>query len=212
MTVQKDLLGYWPLNTDDFKCVTPFTLDATSTGGSPTQITGKAGNGYNFTGSEHLETTDDVNVLALQEHTVMVWIRPDNVNPSTPQIIISRMSDLDTGGYEFSVRDGGIAYAYNDGSIQGWFEETNTPLNVDQWYHVGYNWSPSRGTVRFFIDGTMTQEVSTPSNNINHVQGDEFFIANQPDNDKFDGDIDDVRIYRGVQGESVFDRVRQQRV
>jgi hypothetical protein len=100
---------------------------------------------------------------------------------------------LGSGGVEWAVDSGGdLKLAYYDGAIRGWYTGSASNLTAGVWSHVAISWVP--GTVKFYVNGQLTNSVATASNVIVY-NGDTFDIGHASTNTEWLGLIDDINLY-----------------
>ncbi len=143
--------------------------------------------------------------LQVQAHSWTAWIYfdPGTGVPANTAEILSRAAADISKGYEWGTKDSGsntfhLSYAYNDGGIRGWYEDT-TAMSRGTWYHVGATWNQAAGSVRFFINGVFTHAVATTTGTIGHNATDPFSIGYQgANNSGWSGRLDDVQLWGRV--------------
>jgi hypothetical protein len=130
-------------------------------------------------------------------HTFECWIRATAIGGGVNRILFS--SDLVGGSFyqlfSFAASGGGPLSISNRGSNHntGWIPSLNT------WYAIAYSCEDSNPTngFKFFVDGALIFQ-ETPVINVNASSA-AFRIGNGPSDDQaFVGQIDEVRITRGV--------------
>jgi hypothetical protein len=78
------------------------------------------------------------------------------------KMIASYANDITASGVEWGVNNSGyLSFAYNDGSVRGWYEDTTTPLQPAKWYYVSIVWDKTAGQVKFYVNGTLSSTVTT---------------------------------------------------
>jgi hypothetical protein len=134
-------------------------------------------------------------ILELQDMTIIAKVRARSLDSTS--IVFSRSDLIASGGYEFGINDtNGLSFAYNDGSVRGWYTNT-TVLPLNTWFTVAMTWSPARGSVIFYIDGVEKNTVNTVGNDIVHVS-DTAFIGDQIQNYEWDGQMKYVYVLKKV--------------
>jgi len=121
----------------------------------------------------------------LQRMSFLSWVLPAAVTAGSTIILSSRASDISVTGYEWGMRSSRVAFAYNDGSVQGWYSDTGTTLSANTMYLLGMTWAP--GAVRFFVNGAFSSQVATTSGTIVHLAADPYLIGFQGGNSAFSG-------------------------
>ncbi len=147
----------------------------------------QSGTALDFDGGDYLEIADSVDVRG--PLTIEAWIRPDSMDGGR---FISNRSG---GGYEMDVvADGRVRFTLN-GSVAG---SMNISAHVGSWVHVAATWAgPAGGDIVLYVNGAeagtsfTTVTVDAPASVLR--------IGAQPGgNYRFDGGIDDVRVYSAV--------------
>lgn len=191
---ENGLLGRWKLDegsgTTAFDC-TSKKHDGTITGAQ--WFTGKVGPGALRFSADVLDVGNPQDFQLTGSMTLTAWIRIDPASGSSGRIV-SKSSMADRG-WDFNIEGGNLEFKVATAATS--FYELTTPIDTGQWRHVAAVYvSGASSSMRLFIDGqekvslgpvTATQR-GTPHN----VQ-----IGAMPAETccRFDGDIDDVRIY-----------------
>jgi len=133
-------------------------------------------------------------VKEVQDHTLAAWIFPTALTGR--RIIAAKSASILSSGVEWAMeRDSGfLTWAYNDGSIRGWFDSTTFGPRTNLWTHVAFTWVRSTGNSRFYVDGSAMGSASTSTNAIVY-SGDSFDMGFQSNNVLWGGSLEDVRLY-----------------
>ncbi len=148
-----------------------------------------------FDGGNDVVNGNSNSSLKLQSHTLSGWVKMNSFSGVNHKIIASYASDITVSGVEWGVNSSGyLSFAYNDGSVRGWYEDTATPLAASKWYYVTIAWDKAAGQVKFYVNGNLSSTISTTTGTI--VYGSEpLVIGYQSQNDYLNGWIDELRIY-----------------
>lgn len=202
------LVGYWTFDGADTSWTANTTVDKSTSGNTGTMTNmsttsspaiGKIGQGFNFDGVNDYVNAGNGNSLNIVGNiTISAWVKFDNTNDV--DIIVSRDNggpgDATAWSYEFGREiTTNKLFLYSDGS-GGEYQSVNSSSSITDtsWHHIAVTKNGS--VVTFFIDGaldnsaTMTQTFPSTSHSL-HI-GTENYSATT---EKFDGLIDDVRVY-----------------
>ncbi|RKY04060.1 MAG: hypothetical protein DRP56_10575, partial [Planctomycetota bacterium] len=165
---------------------------------SPDWTVGKTGGGLRFDGTTNYVIAGS-NTLG-DDFTITAWIKRDNA--SSDRVIFSQYDGSTTGSFMFYVANGKLTAYQDSGSY--FYEVGTTTLNVDQWYHVAFVKAGTSGVTYLDgnfefsnTDGVGVDNAMIAMANIANVIG-----ATATGGAKFDGVMDDVRIYKGALSEA----------
>ncbi len=194
--VSSSLVAHWAFNENEGS----YASDSSENGNhgelnGPRWVTGRDGPCLQFDGNDYVEIDDHSSLDVTQEITLMAWIRTNDTSGDVGCILGKTFGSNAKNGYYMMVYHnyfyGGVI-ATGGGNPLG---DTSSKIVVadGEWHHVAVTFDGS--TARTYVDGVAgnylnrTGTVTTNSYDIN--------IGRFP-NDiyYFDGDIDDVRIYR----------------
>ena len=181
-----------------------------SSGNWPTWEYGQYGAQLRFTGTSGTDRFQTIKLLTgvqsrytVQAHTVALWVRTASITSSSAggsYSLISRSNDILAGGWEWalSTTPNHFAFAYYDGSVEGWYNDTATLSNNTNYFLVG-TWSPA-GTVSFYVNGLLSSSTSTTTSNVTYSGSDELQLGFQSNsgtlqNSPFEGAFQQVLIY-----------------
>jgi len=182
-----------------------------STTGSSRFVTGKYGNAFDFNG------TDDY--LALSggdlsggDWTIEMWVNYDSggmIQFSGP-IATDRDKVLPTGNtageFDFHIRTTSAPhrmsfFVRNDGSSPTTFDiaNNNEEIIAGTWHHVAASFVSSTNTIYVGVDGTVSSSTDAAYASISLGAEDALQIGkNRTGNQFFNGQIDDIRLTKGV--------------
>ncbi len=162
---------------------------------------GKIGRAIQLDGKAYVDAGDVAGFGFLDKFTLAAWVRPQAADGA----IVSRTTDEDdaeTDGYK------GYGLYLKDGKVQvnlvvRWLDdalrlETKNPLRLDVWQHVMMTYDGSRLApgVKIYVDG-VEQELTVLLDEMNQQfrVSQPFRIGAAGEHRRFQGAIDDVRIY-----------------
>jgi hypothetical protein len=122
-------------------------------------------------------------------------IRRDTSITGQRNIVASVSDNITVGGWEWTANYGGITtqgFAYNDGSIRGWYTVPNSVPALETFAHVGFTWVP--GTFTAYLNGQPIGTAATATNQIVY-QSDKLLIGDQIQNQTWNGELADVCIW-----------------
>jgi len=165
------------------------TLNNFNFDGTSGWTTGQIDGGLRFDGSDDSVSAGS-NTLKYS-FTITAWIKGDVF--SSDRMIFSQYDVSASGAFIFYVANGGKLAAYQNGGL---YEVGAAVLNTGQWYHVAFVKNASFGTA--YLNGipefSATDMVSMA--NLANI------IGAHSSGGRFDGVIDDVRIYSGAMSEA----------
>jgi hypothetical protein len=186
----------WGAGSGEVKDASGNSNDGTLNGGMSNELSaakGRVGQALDFDGSDDYIGIDDNSSLDITtEITESAWVKPNNCDESHATVATKNLS------YYFQVHsDCKVAvYTYwnNSGSRGGSnYDYSNEALPTGKWSHIVFT-EASDGTRKIYINGQLDSTHSAESsiwedNNQLRVG------AQGASNRRFDGEIDDVRIY-----------------
>lgn len=223
-TVERDLVGHWPLNGDqnrlgpvDSRAIPSAegaaAVTATGAGAgtaavasgsaagavaAPVFVDGRFGSALELDGSRFIDVGDHANFGFYDKFTLAAWVRPAGEAGGT---ILSRMTDADEAdGWSLVLKEGKLQLNL----VKRWLDdalrvESETTLSADEWHHVLVTYDGSRVAkgVALYVDG-----VETPLRPVLDLLN-QTFASKEPlrigggngPAGRFHGRIDDVRIY-----------------
>ncbi len=148
-----------------------------------------------FDGTNDVISGSTNSSLKVQSSTLSGWVKMNSFAGANHKMIASYANNITASGVEWGVNNSGyLSFAYNDGSVRGWYEDTATPLQPAKWYYVSIVWDKTAGQVKFYVNGNLSSTVTTTTGTI--VYGSEtLLIGYQSQNDFLNGWIDELRIY-----------------
>lgn len=131
----------------------------------------------------------------VQNNTLSLWFYA----VFSGQRILASVSDsIVSTGVEWSRRaTGAMGFAYNDGSVRGWYDSNSGIATLNVWHHVAFAWDQVGGNVHIYLDGVLDKTVATTTGTILY-SGDSYLIGRQSSNIDWAGRLLDVRLYRRV--------------
>lgn len=139
-------------------------------------------NGLFFPGNKVLA----MGTIEVQEHTMLTSIDPV-LNQKT--MLGGICDNVTASGVEWALETNGrVEYAYNDGSIQGWYDGRVGMAPAGVWSNVGVRWRQSEGKVDFFSDKVAPISANTTTGTIVY-DSDTFDIGHASVNDEYLGSM-----------------------
>ena len=214
LTIQ-DTYGGFKIAEFEITGLTPLSLY-----GSEVDITcsdANLGNALNFNdlNSNRIAVAHSINLGITDNITLEAWIKPNPAEDTESQVLISKLSNSATSGFEISTGDGWntIDFTISNGGISNTLSasgfSTDPPIiNLEDglWHHVAASYSTSTKTMAFYIDGTLFKSDDDVtdglgSNTDQLTIGAEHDGAGDDDADYskfFDGSIDEFRIWDDI--------------
>ena len=194
------LFAYYPLDegSGNFEDVHG-SRDLTASGTLTYSVGGKVGTCVTFiTDGQGKYTPDDFEFPG--SYSISLWAKTGNA--STWQGIITYYGDGGAGSRGWAIRkDGGGAGAAKAKGRQWYVGGNNnntstTSINDDGWHHIVWTFDTSDDNMRIYVDG----DLEDTDNNVSGVDYDsdcDLEIGSWDDTQFFDGEIDEVAIWRG---------------
>lgn len=169
--------------------------------GEPTYAAGQLGRAAKFDGHRFVEAGNVGDFGFFDKFSCGAWIYPRSVRRGA---ILSRMAETpQADGYALALADGKLQANF----VKRWLDdalrvETETALEPQQWHHVLFTYDGSRvaSGVRIYVDGR-PQKLKVNLDELNQsfktAQPLRVGSGGGPEN-RFDGSIDDLRIYDRV--------------
>jgi hypothetical protein len=160
-------------------------------------VSGKPGLAAGFDGHRYINGGLVLNFDYLDPFTFSAWVKSETPNGA----ILSSVEDVHEGtGYGLYLRDGKLRYNYT----HRWTDlaervETHNNLPLNEWHQVTVTYDGKRKAagVNFYIDGVLQEKTVVFDQWLSSIgKGRTFRIgAGEGPEDRFKGDIADVRIY-----------------
>lgn len=202
-SLQSGLVGYWPLDGDNYNSSTgritdktPYENSITNNGATlTTDRMGQSNGAMSFNGSSSYIYRSTLNNPASSQMTWSAWVKTSSSAATQVVIQQSRSSTLVTGEYLYQIETNGRQnfWDWNNGFGYSQAGTSNTVLNDGAWHQIAFVKDGVNGT--FYLDGQADGTKTAAQNNICGLT--EFVIGKDyRDGDKFfNGSISDVRIY-----------------
>jgi hypothetical protein len=194
---QEGLMGHWTLDDGAGASARDkavyFQNNAALTGAGARWVSGKVGGGLYLTAADVATVTDNAILEAARGMTVMFWIKPDFSGTGATAYVISK-GLTSSDGWNFRKVSGQNQLTFTMGAAT-----VTTPTLTDgAWSHIAVVcWSNGSFPVEMFVNGVLTGastvSATAAANAANLLFG---YSAGAAAADKFQGTLDDIRIYR----------------
>jgi len=195
--VPAGLVGYWRLNQNSGtrafdesgagNDATLFNMDPGSD-----WVSGRAGNGLDFDGSDDYLDCGGSNAFELNQITIACWV--NSTESAAYRQLVCKNQGAGMNSYYLSLNNLRPAVFLGGTSNEGW-HQAFTSLTPGQWHHVAFTYDGNR--VIIYIDGSADRVISPVTGTVNPNSGTPVWIGSRSDiaGREFDGVLDDVRIY-----------------
>jgi len=200
-TLRDDLLAHHPLDGDiggvhDGRVVAAALVD-----GQPRFVDGRIGAAAAFDGQRFIDAGNSPDLTYDDPFTLAAWIRPT----AADGVIVSRASAGDQGevGWGLYLEDGKVRLNLSTRILDdGVSAETVEPVTLGAWQHVvaTYDGSKAPGGIRVYVDGE-PRELTPMLDLVGNRLPQRYPLrigASGSTKPRFEGDIDDLRIYGAV--------------
>ena len=206
------LQHFFPLDERDGRVVTNLL------GGKAGTVDGKlqtcareVGRGVRFDGSTEVTFSDGPDFDGVKPFTFAAWVK---LPASSGGAILSRMDVKDSyKGFDFWVQGRSIGtHIINQWPRNALKVITKEPLSADQWHHVAvtYDGSMKAAGVSLYVDGQLQEKtVEQDSLKGKFKSGAPFKLGARSEAARFQGEVDDLRIYQRVVPASEIDALKQ---
>lgn len=153
---------------------------------------GKVEGGLEFDGSsDYIEVSNSTSLQFTNAITIAAWIKGDSWGSASDVDVIARKGGSTPVNYQLCINDGEVSLHLDDTDGGGGYR-SDTTLNTDEWYHVAATWDGSE--VRIYVNGVLD---NTPESHTSSLGSDtrSLYIGGRVGQDRFDGLLDDVRLY-----------------
>ena len=194
------LVGYWTMDVNDMSANGATMYDKSGRGNNATMIgtttsTGKIAQARDFDGSsDYMQIANDQSLDFTSNFTLSAWVNPDQIRSYMP-ILIRGEGDVDDIEWYVTTSGGFLVMNRGNGGTQSSSGALTNPT-VGKWNHLAINFDGTN--YRYYLDGVLK---SGPSAILSPLDSDKLWRIGWIEhvafgvNDKWDGSIDDVRIY-----------------
>ena len=187
-----ELVGHWRFdgNLDD----SVGGADGTFSGGSPTYVTGRIGQGIEFDGVSQFVNLPSENPSA---YTITLWVRPARTDAASVIVRTSSSGQTTHWSHQLRINPDGVFQHYlwvgSERNVVG-----TTLVEADEWYHVAIA-AANDGTMYLYVNG----EEDAASIDVAGTlwgEGDRYYVGSNSGHGMgwFQGVVDDVQIYDSV--------------
>ena len=200
-TLRDGLVAHHPFEGDIAGIQTTVDVPAVLEDGQPRFVTGRIGSAASFDGQRFINAGNSPNLGYDDEFSLAAWIYPT----AAEGVIVSRASGGDQGevGWGLYLEDGKVRLSLSTRVLDdGVAAETVDSVVLDEWQHVlaTYDGSKTPGGMRVYVDGR--SRVLTPLLDLVGNRLPQRYPlrigASGSSKPRFEGRIDDVRIYDAV--------------
>ncbi len=200
-------VGYWKFdegNSTTAYDTSPNANDLTlSTATSAWTLSGMHGRAWDGNASRYVSRADDADFdfAAAEDFTLTTWIKTDGTASGT-QYILNKSSATSQGYGIYGSSSGKVVFAIDDDTSWTPDDQAQSTTNIfDQaWHHIAAR-KTGTSKIDIFVDGrlegsdTSLGATGSLSNAVSFYVGDRDGTDN---GDEFNGDVDEVKIYRGA--------------
>jgi hypothetical protein len=197
-TVPTGMVAYWPFQEGSGTTVTDASGNGkTATAYATTWTTGKSGYALNFNGSTSYVNAGAIDVPGAAL-TISAWFKADSLPTTIQPRIISKATGLAEADHYFmlsTIYSGGnkLRFRLKTSGTTKTLIASSGSVGLGVWVHAVATYDGS--TMRLYKDGVLVGSMSV-SGSINTNSGVPTWIGSNPvDGNRFDGVIDEVRIY-----------------
>jgi hypothetical protein len=203
----------WDAGSDEVKDASGNNNAGTLKGGMSNDISatkGRLGQALDFDGNNDEVDLGTPNVLGGEpQATWMAWVKPDSISSSgfghsSPQPAIGAASGGCDDAYGLMVGNSNQIGAHIDPGPTN-YQDGGGSVSAGNWYHLAARWSNSSDEVDLYLDGKKITSFSASGTSIEPncpVQ-----IGASDRGSRFDGLVDDVRLYNQTLSADEIDRI-----
>ena len=192
--LQTGLVSHWKLDDCSGTTATDSagSNDGTLTNG-PTWTTGQMSGALDFNeaDNEYVTVPNDATLQLTSALSITAWIKGDAWSSGYDVDVIVRKGESNPNNYQLAVADGQVTLYLDDSDGVGY--RGDTVLNTGQWYHVAATWDGSE--VCIYVDAILDHDPPYSKSGTIGTDTRAFYIGGRDGVDRFDGIIDDVRLY-----------------
>ncbi len=160
----------------------------------PVRSCGVDGGALTFDGSNDYVAVPSSDSLKITHGlTIAAWIRGDSWGTGIDVNPIVRKGDGTPVNYQLCVKDGRLKLSLDQYDADN-DNLSSTILQTDRWYHVAATWDGTN--VHMYVDGSIDEQ-SPPYTHAGPLSTDDrsLYVGGRTCCDRFDGMLDDVRVY-----------------
>ena len=187
-----ELVGHWRFdgNLDD----SVGGEHGTFSGGSPTYVNGRIGQGIEFDGVSHFVHLPSANPSA---YTITLWVRPARTDATSVIVRTSSSGQTTHWSHQLRINPDGVFQHYlwvgSERNVVG-----TTLVEADEWYHVAIA-AANNGPMHLYVNG---EEDATSIDVAGTLwgDGDRYYVGSNSGHGMgwFQGVVDDVQIYDSI--------------
>ena len=187
-----ELVGHWRFdgNLDD----SVGGEHGTFSGGSPTYVNGRIGQGIEFDGVSHFVHLPSANPSA---YTITLWVRPARTDAASVIVRTSSSGQTTHWSHQLRINPDGVFQHYlwvgSERNVVG-----TTLVEADEWYHVAIA-AANNGPMHLYVNG---EEDATSIDVAGTLwgDGDRYYVGSNSGHGMgwFQGVVDDVQIYDSI--------------
>ncbi|MHC4756735.1 MAG: LamG domain-containing protein [Planctomycetota bacterium] len=196
------LVGWWKLDETSGLTAADSSLfgnDGILTGSEWTN--GVVGGALEFDGTDSYVSVPSSSSLQLTNAlTIAGWIKANSWDSGNDVDPIARKGEGNPNNYQLAVVDGIATFYLDGGEADDDGFVGNTPLNIDQWYHIAATWDGV--SVRIYVDGVVDNDPSDSRGDAIGTDTRPFYLGGRSGTDLLDGTLDDIRLYNRALSEA----------
>jgi len=187
-----ELVGHWRFdgNLDD----SVGGAHGTFSGGSPTYVKGRIGQGIEFDGVSHFVHLPSANPSA---YTITLWVRPARTDAASVIVRTSSSGQTTHWSHQLRINPQGVFHHYlwigSERNVAG-----TTLVEADEWYHVAIA-AANNGPMHLYVNG---EEDATSIDVAGTLwgDGDRYYVGSNSGHGMgwFQGVVDDVQIFDSI--------------
>lgn len=196
--LNNSLISYYKLDETSGTVIDSLGVNNGTNYGAQTNIQGKIGTSYNFTGSQLDSVNFSSGQIVYTNSTISAWIKPTRFLADGSNMVFFGKDSSSVRSYIYGIhRQGttqGLSLQWGTTTVWSTFN-----LSVNNWYHAVITFNDVTNTVTFYVNGsnvTVKQNTGSPTNSSSSVfLGKREYVGGE---EPFDGYIDEVAFWSRI--------------